>query len=71
MTSVAFVHIPPRATFLGKLDYDIRAHECFTIEMVHRVFGVPWIFKLDETKAGHDSAIHNAAVAVEEFCNII
>lgn len=22
MTSVAFVHIPPRATFLGKLDYD-------------------------------------------------
>jgi hypothetical protein len=71
VASVAFVHIPTRSTFLGKLNYDVCAHESFTIEIMHGVLGVPCIFKLDEAKAGHDSAIHYATVAVEKFCNII
>lgn len=49
----------------------LSTHEALAVEVMHSVFGVPSAFKLDETKAGHNAAVNDTAVAVEEFLDVL
>jgi hypothetical protein len=58
------------SAFFRKLDNNVDAHERFSIEIVHSVFGILCIFKFYKPKASHNTAVNDTAVAVEEFRDI-
>lgn len=46
-------------------------HKALAVEVMDSVFSVPGAFELDETKASHDTAVDNTAIAIEELLDVL
>jgi hypothetical protein len=68
----SFVDVASGPALFSELNDDtIHTHERLSIEVMNSIFGVLRALEFDETKARHDSAVNDTAIAIEKFCNII
>jgi hypothetical protein len=63
--------VPFRSALLSKFQDNVGTHKVLPIESVQSVLSVATIFKLNKSKASHDTNINNTAIAVEKFGDVV